>query len=287
MKKLLIFLVLLIPLSVECLEIAKPEEISYENENIYNKERELILREDANIYSSPKDEKVVSKVKTGDKFVFKYLINNRVYVNNGKVAGWIDLKNKDYLVESLDDYLIVKKMKLACATIPANTVIERPFVKDMDETKVIVEYKGCTEIVSALDNDSIVAMSIYNYSNYILLKKEYKMYEEANTNSNIIDTVPKSAIIRKVTEVYNLKKEGNDLVRSLPKDEVKLYVEYKGKNGWLIIKPNHYQEFEEEKDAIKYRKNSAIIKIIIDALLIIVLVAILIVRSKKRNEKNS
>ncbi len=292
MKKLLIFLILLLPISVRGLDIArieieKPEDLSYENENFYEKNRELILREDSNLYSSPDSEDIVGKVKVGDKFIFKYLFNNRAYIDDGKKEGWIELKDKDFIVESLDSFIVVKKTKLTCATIPANTIVDKPYAKDFNETKIIIEYKGCTEVVNLIDNDSIVSINQYNsLGNYVLLKKEYKMYEEADTKSNVLDTVPKSAIVKKIAYVYDLKLDENDIKVSIPK-ELKIYIEYKGKKGWLIVKHEHYQAFENEKDAIKYRRNNAIIKIIIDALLIVVLVVILIVRSKKRNEKNS
>jgi len=287
MKKIISLIVLLlIPISVSCLEIVKPEDIKFDNENIYGESRELMLREDINVYSSPSSEDIVTKVKEGNKFVFKYLSNDRAYIDNGKIKGWLDLKNKDYIVESLDTYLVVKKMKLVCGSIPANTLIEKPYAKNLMETKLLISYEGCSEVVNMIGNDAIISMTQYNYmGDYIWLKKEYKMYEEANSSSNVIDTIPRSAIIKKIVYVYNIQEEGNDLKVSIPEDEVKIYVEYKGKKGWILVKPNDYQDFTDEKSANDARKKNTIIKIVLDTLLIVILIGILIIRAKKRNKK--
>ena len=257
MKKSLLLL-LFLPI-VTFAKVVDPSEIEFTNENYYQEYRNITIKEEVlDVYSGPsKSYEVLTQVKEGNEFKFKYVTKGFAFIESNNLKGWIELKDKDLLMESFGSYLTTKKVKLLCGTIPVNTVIEKPYVKNIEETKVLISYNGCTELVNMNDNTSIVSMDLYNkIGKYLILDGRYSLYEEANPQSREITYIPRNTVITQLAYIYKL--ENNKAI--IEGDKISFYVDYDGLKGWVFVNKDKYKDFKTKEEAEKKNKTNIIIK---------------------------
>ena len=253
MKRLLFIFLLLFPFMVEAVDIVKPEDIDFENRNFYEKERKIIIKEQdgLDVYAKPEESEKVGHVNRDDEFTFMYVKDRYVFIENDKITGWIDIKDKNVLLQSFDTFITTKKITSYCGDIPANTLIENTYVKDIDEIVIFVNYDGCSQFISQLEHNSIISMNNYNgYEKYLVLDEKTKFTKEASSNSEVIEELPKNTIVKQLAYYYKMSIDGDDLkISSYSEDDQVFYVEYEGQKGWIHI--NSIASYETEEEAKK------------------------------------
>jgi len=200
---------------------------------VYSNDGADVKKGPANIYDT------VAHLDKGKIFEYTYYIIGggitHVYIEDGNIKGWVEILNTKVLIEGTTKYIAKTDVKLSCATIPQNTIITPKYTADAWSRKVLVEYEGCTELVSNVYSD-IVGI----YERKMHSKKELVVYEYFNNEGKELTRIPNDTDF---TEMANATTQGDE--------ESKLYISYEGINGWVKLKYDEYEFVEDiEKEEI-------------------------------------
>ena len=229
----------------------------------------------------------VGHLDKGETFKYEYYTDDYVYIDSGKLKGWVNILESKVLVESEEQYIVKTDTKMICTVLPKNTIIKPKYRSDPWTHNSLVEYNGCTDLV---DNRFGNLETIYKQKNHS--KKELVIYEYINDGGKELAKIPNDAD-------FIILARGGERGEEIDKD----YVEYNGIKGWIKCKYTDYEfveDLENDKNTIENneeeskedeeRKTISITKpadyvttyvIIALSLAVIVLILLLLINRKK------
>lgn len=183
--------------------------------------------------------KKVGHIKNGTLLTYKYSTQGtHIYVEYDSVKGWIEILKGKVLIQNNTQYIFSKDISTECGTIPRNSITTPTYKTDRWTHKTIFEYNGCEFIYDTFRDDYVY--SFYTFSG--TTTKEVKLYEYADSTSNVVATIPSGS------EIMVLASKD-----SLGADEYVYYIKYEDKTGWFIGTENFYNynnAVEEEEQPV-------------------------------------
>ena len=207
------------------------------------KQKALVYSEKGvNIYKGPsKIYKYVGTIKKGVKLDYQYAIDGEggityIYVDYKGQKGWVEILNKNVLIENEVQFIFRVDVDSECGIIPKNTIVKPEYKTDRWSGSALFENKKCKTLLKTFKSEEI--MTLYNLK--AKSKVEIPIYDDTD-KSNLIMTIPSNADLIYYT--------GSD--SQMGTIDIH-YVEYNGKRGWAFVT---YDDFEiEYGDKVEYAK---------------------------------
>lgn len=208
-----------------------------------SKKQALVYNEKGvSVYSGPsKVYKYLGSIKKGIKLEYQYAIDGEggltyIYVDYKGLKGWVEILNKNVLIENEIQYIFRVDVESECGTIPKNTILTPEYATDKWSKSALFEYNGCKTLLDVFKSDDIFPLYLGKGKS----KVDLSMYDDSD-KSNLIMTIPAGSDFTYYT--------GSDSQMGIVDVH---YVEYNGKRGWIF---NTYDDFEiEYGDKVEYAK---------------------------------
>lgn len=196
------------------------------------KQKAIVYNENGvSIYQGPSTiYKVVGTIKKGVNLEYQYAIDGEggityIYVDYNGKKGWVEILNKNVLIENDTQFIFRINVETECGTIPKNSISKPEFKTDKWSGSTLFEYKGCKTLIKTFKSDDVMTL----YKSPAKSKVEIPVYDDSD-KSNLITTIPANADLTYYT--------GSD--SQMGTIDIH-YVEYDGKRGWAFVT---YDAFE-------------------------------------------
>jgi len=187
------------------------------------KQKAIVYNEKGvSIYQGPsKIYKVVGSIKKGTKLEYEYAIDGEggityIYVEYNGKKGWVEILNKNVLIENKNQYIFRVDVDSECGVIPKNTIITPEYSTDRWSKAALFEYKKCKTLLNTFRSEEVMPL----YKATAKSKIDIPVYEDSD-KTNIITTIPANTEFKYYT--------GTDSQMGTIDTQ---YVEYDGKRGW-------------------------------------------------------
>lgn len=188
-----------------------------------SKQKAIVYNEKGvSIYQGPsKIYKYVDSIKKGTKLEFQYAIDGEggityIYVDYNGKKGWVEILEKNVLIQNEIQYIFRVDVESECGTIPKNTIIKPKYKSDRWSGSTLFDYKECKTLLKTFKSDEILGL----YNGKAKSKVEIPVYDDSD-KTNLITTIPANTEFIYYT--------GTDATF----DSLDIqYVEYEGKRGW-------------------------------------------------------
>ena len=241
-------------------DVVDPTKITNDNSiNKYDTKQKAIVYNEkgVGIYQGPsKIYKNVGYLKKGTKLEYEYAIKSEgtityIYVDYNGKKGWVEILEKNVLIENEVQYIFRVDVESECGIIPKNTIIKPEYKTDKWSKSALFEYKKCKSMLYTFKSDEILPL----YNGKAKSKVEIAVYDDSD-KTNLITTIPANTEFIYYT--------GTDATY----DSLDIqYVEYDGKRGWSFasledfeitkIEYNDYANLDNyDKEAIKVTKKN-------------------------------
>lgn len=224
-------------------EEVDPTETTKDIKKFDSKKQALVYNEKGvSVYSGPsKVYKYLGSIKKGIKLEYQYAIDGEggltyIYVDYKGLKGWVEILNKNVLIENEIQYIFRVDVESECGTIPKNTILTPEYATDKWSKSALFEYNGCKTLLNVFKSDEILGL----YDGKAKSKVEIPVYDDSD-KTNLITTIPAN------TE-YTYYAGTDATFGSIDVQ----YVEYEGKRGWSFATYEDYEIINIEYD--KYAK---------------------------------
>ena len=203
---------------------------------VYNEKGVSIYQGPSKIYKS------VGTIKKGTELEYQYAIDGEggvtyIYIDYNGKKGWVEILEKNVLIENDTQYIFRIDVETECGTIPKNTIVTPKYKTDKWSKSALFDYKGCKTMQIIFRSDDIMPL----YKNSAKSKVEIPVYDDSD-KTNLITTIPANTDFTYYT--------GTDSMMGTIDTH---YVEYDGKRGWTFVT---YDAFEV--DYSNYTKSGSL-----------------------------
>jgi len=222
-----------------------------------SKQKAIVYNEKGvNIYQGPsKIYKNIGTIKKGTKLEYQYAIDGEggityIYVDYNGKKGWVDILEKNVLIENEVQYIFRIDVDTECGVIPKNTIIKPEYKTDRWSKSALFNYNKCSSMLYVFKSDEILPL----YNGKAKSKVDIAVYEDPD-KTNLITTIPANTEFIYYT--------GTDATFGSLDIQ---YVEYDGKKGWSFaalddfeitkIEYNDYAKLDNKKE-VKKEKTKA------------------------------
>ena len=182
----------------------------------------------------------VGEIPSGTVGSYQYYVKNSyyVYVESGETKGWINYDKSQIYIKDRGSLITAGEIKLSCATVPPNTLLESPWYTDSESGNVLIEYKNCTELWY-YKNGNVAELLETPEKKY--LQRDLKLYNRIGGQTLV--TIKEGEKVKVLSELY----ENKNTIDS-DKPTTYYYVQYKDDKGWIEFEKGYLSNKQKEDE---------------------------------------